>query len=59
MKSQEISKTKKNFAITYFTLNGDLNLDEVQNYLKEYHNKESTEYRRILCAFDYIKYGDI
>ena len=27
-------------------------------YLKDYKDKLSTDYRRLLCAYDYMKYGD-
>lgn len=54
---ESISKSNKNYAIVTALLNNQLILDEVEKYLKEYEDKLSTEYRRLLCAYDYVKYS--
>lgn len=55
---ESISKTNKHYAIVTAVLNNQLDLNDVEKYLKEYEDKLSTEYRRLLCAYDYMKYGD-
>ena len=57
VKDDTISKTNKHYAILTALLNNQLDLAEVENHLKEFDAKLSTEYRRLLCAFDYMKYG--
>lgn len=52
----KISKTNKVNSITYAILKSQINLKEVEIYLKSFENKKSTNYRRILCAYDYMKY---
>ncbi len=32
--------------------------DEAENYLKQRTDKKTTDYRKVLCAFDYMKYKD-
>lgn len=54
----EISTTRKNYTIIYSMLIGSLSTDSIEKYLKDYKDKQSTDYRRILCAYDYIKYSD-
>ena len=58
MSDESISKTNKHYAIVTAVLNNQLDLNDVEKYLKEYRDKLSTEYRRLLCAYDYMKYGD-
>lgn len=53
-----ISKSYKKYAIVTAILNNQLDLNEVEIYLKKYDDKNSTDYKRLLCAYDYIKYGD-
>ena len=55
-----------NYAITYkeevivcALFDGKINVNEVENYLRQYdeNRKNSTSYRKLLCAYDYKKYG--
>lgn len=55
---ESISKTNKHYAIVTALLNNQLDLRDVEKYLKDYKDKLSTDYRRLLCAYDYMKYGD-
>lgn len=55
----KISKTNKNSAIIYSILNNNINLNEVETYLRQYDTakKKDTEYKKLLCVFDLKKYG--
>ena len=55
---ETISKTNKHYAIVTALLNNQLDLSDVERYLRKYEDKLSTDYRRLLCAYDYMKYGD-
>lgn len=58
MKDEKIAKTRKNYAIALGIYYGRLDLDGVEKHLKNYDgDKNSTEYRRILCFYDYKKYS--
>lgn len=57
LSDETISKTNKHYAIVTALLNSQLELSDVKKYLKEYKDKLSTEYRRLLCAYDYVRYG--
>jgi len=34
-------------------------LSIVEDYLRKYENKECTDYRKLLCVYDYKKYSEI
>ena len=58
MKSDAISPSYKINAILWSTLENRLKLEDVEKYLREFKNKNSTDYRKLLCAYDYKKYGE-
>lgn len=45
-------------AIAYATLKKQLDLFDVEKYLKNFTSKKITEYRKVLCAYDFMKYSD-
>lgn len=53
-----ISQTYKNSAIIYALMDGSLELDNIELYLRACSDKKSTDYRKLLCAFDLKKYGE-
>lgn len=55
--SMEITKSNKVNAILWGILEENISLDLVEEYLREYPRKATTDYRRLLCAYDYVKYG--
>lgn len=57
MNDKSISVSNKSFSIMYSILNNSISLDDAEYYLINYDIKQSTEYRRILCAYDYMKYA--
>jgi len=37
-------------------LSGRINLEDAEQYLKEYPEKRKTDYKKLLCVYDYKKY---
>lgn len=58
LEDTKIPSSGKSYAIIYAILNGSLDLEDVENYLIEFNDKLSTEYRRMLTAYDFVKYSD-
>ena len=55
----EIPQTFKEPAILWGVMNCNISLNDTKDYLRKRTNKKSTNYRKILCAYDFIKYKDI
>lgn len=53
----DISQSKKNLAIILGVINERIPLDIVEEHLRKYDDKRSTDYRRLLCVYDYKKYA--
>lgn len=51
-----ISATNKTNAIVKGILSGRVNLEDAEQYLKEYPQKYETDYKKLLCVYDYRKY---
>lgn len=58
LEDDEITMSNKTNAIVWAILNNEMDIDEAEEYLRNYKNKEGTEYRKLLCTYDYKKYGD-
>ncbi|MDA1876448.1 SIR2 family protein [Bacillus toyonensis] len=58
LQDEDIPQTKKNLAIMLGVINERIPLDTVEEYLRNYDDKKSTNYRKILCVYDYKKYAD-
>ncbi|WP_285959664.1 SIR2 family protein [Thomasclavelia spiroformis] len=54
-----ISQTYKTHEIVNSIIKGNMTLDSVERYLKEFKEKHTTDYRKILCAYDLKKYSNI
>ena len=54
----KIFKTNKCNAIIYGLSKGYIKLDDLKNHLENTSNKRVTEYRKLLCAYDFYKYAD-
>ncbi|MGY4796389.1 SIR2 family protein [Lysinibacillus fusiformis] len=54
----EIPQTKKDLAIIYGILKGNIPLVETEKYLREYEEKKTTDYRKLLCVYDFKKYAE-
>lgn len=57
IKSTEMSQVKKELAIIFGVLNNLISLEETEKYLREYENKKTTEYRKLLCVYDFKMYS--
>lgn len=56
MGDQLISATNKNGSIIWNIFENNLELEDVEKYLKNMASKNSTSYRKLLCAYDLRKY---
>lgn len=55
--STDITHSNKIQIIISSIMNGNMNLNSVEEYLKNFENKKSTSYRKLLCAYDLKKYS--
>lgn len=55
---ENIPSSYKENAIIWSVLEKKLNLDDVEEYLKNITDTTSTNFKKILCAYDYVKYSD-
>lgn len=53
-----IAKSNQINAILYCLLAKYISIGEVEKYLKNFDDKKSTPYRKLLCAYDLMKYAD-
>ena len=51
-----ISASSKINAILYSVIASQIELDEIEYYLRNYENKKQTDFRRLLCAYDFMRY---
>lgn len=56
---ESISNSNKHSSILWSILEGNIALDYIEKYLRNYPNKEETNYRKLLCAYDFKKYGNL
>lgn len=52
----EIANTNREKVILYSAMNKYIPLDELKEFLVHYEDKTKTNYRMLLCAYDYLKY---
>lgn len=45
-------------TIYYCFREGFISIDDCEQYLKNHQNKSMTDYRKLLCAYDFAKYGN-
>lgn len=56
MLSESIAKSKKVDYIAKGILTEHFTLDDCMNFLKRYEQKNCTDYKKLLCVYDYVKY---
>lgn len=54
--NDDISNTNKMKAIIWNTLEEKINIESIEKYLRNCKEKDTTDYRKLLCAYDYTKY---
>jgi len=57
LRNDNIPQSLKTNAIFWNIMSKKFDLDEVEVFLRKYENKEVTDYRKLLCAYDYMKYN--
>lgn len=57
LQDENISQSNKTNAIFWSLMSKNLNLTEIEVFLRSYTNKTTTEYKKLLCAYDFMKYG--
>lgn len=60
LNNENYAMTYKNDVIAYALMKGRIPPEEVEPYLKEMSGTRgnTTDYRRLLCAYDFVKYSD-
>ena len=56
--SEIIPLSRKNATIIWNFIYNHIGADDVKSYLQNYNNKVETDYRKLLCVYDLIKYGN-
>lgn len=58
LEDNQIPASSKSKAIFWSIMNNSIGLDETENYLRNYPLKKTTEFKRLLSAFDFKKYAE-
>jgi hypothetical protein len=56
LNDESIPPTYKNGSIIWNIFENEVELDDVEKYLKGIKDKNNTNYRKLLCAYDLKKY---
>lgn len=54
---QKIKSTYKTQEMICSIMSGTMDLNQVENFLKDFEDKRSTDYRKLLCAYDLAYWG--
>jgi len=57
MEDDAVSASYKNNAILWSVLEEKIPLEDLEAHLRADGNKKATNYRKLLCAYDYVRYG--
>lgn len=57
LEDKNLAPSYKSNAIYYSFREGRILLTDCENYLKNHSEKSKTDYRKLLCAYDFAKYG--
>lgn len=53
----DVAQTNKDLTIIHGILDNKISLEDTEEYLRNYEDKKTTNYRKLLCVFDYKKYA--
>ena len=56
MNDLNIASSHKINALIWSIMKNNIELDEVRDYLEQMLDKKETNYRKLLCTYDYKKY---
>lgn len=59
LENPRISKTGKSNAIFWNLMQKNIYLNDVEKYLRFATDKSSTDYRKIICGYDFLRYSDM
>lgn len=60
LEDENIKSSYKTDAIVYSVLiQKNIDLDELEEYLRNYQDPKDTEYNKLLVVYDYLKYGNV
>lgn len=54
----ELALTNKSRVIFWSVYNDKIQLNDLEEYLKTYNNTDETNYKKLLCLYDWKKYGE-
>lgn len=57
VEDSSISQTYKALEIISAIMNGNMDMVSVKEYLRNFEDKRTTDYRKMLCAYDFKKYA--
>ena len=57
LKDEKITQSNEVNTIIHSILNSEISLEEVESYLKSFEDKMSTDYKKVLCAYDLKLYS--
>lgn len=58
IKNDRVPLSGKTMAIVYAILKQQLDNSDIKKYLINLSDKQNTEYRKVLCAYDFIRYSE-
>lgn len=56
MMDETISNSNKISAIVKGVLARRIEISDLETFLKSFQNKKVTDYKKLLCVYDYVKY---
>jgi uncharacterized membrane protein YjjP (DUF1212 family) len=57
LKTEKVSESNKHKTIVWAIYKKNIDLKSVEVYLRNFQNKNQTDYRRLLCLYDILKFA--
>ena len=54
-----IPQSSKNSAMVYAILHNQIDVEQLEQYLMNYQDNDTSDYNRLLVLYDYAKYGNV